>query len=134
MNYRLKMAILAHYQYRCLNCGTNDRLTIDHVVPRSSGGPDITENAQVLCMSCNSSKGNRTIDYRQGNIIPSNDNKPPGRVPTIQHPVGMTFIMQKNHKEFLRASSKATGESMGVVLRGILDSYMMENGSHSNDE
>ncbi len=35
-------------------------LTVDHIVPQSKGGGDELENLQLLCHSCNSTKGNRT--------------------------------------------------------------------------
>ena len=35
-------------------------MTIDHIMPRSRGGTDALENLQLLCQSCNSSKGPRT--------------------------------------------------------------------------
>jgi len=45
---------------RCRHCGTTENLSIDHVIPRSKGGPDTEDNLQVLCVPCNSSKGVRT--------------------------------------------------------------------------
>lgn len=47
----------------CNGCGEHFQLrnlTIDHVIPRSRGGPDLDENLQLLCGACNSVKGNRT--------------------------------------------------------------------------
>ena len=35
-------------------------LTVDHIAPKSQGGPDHLENLQLLCNACNSMKG--TID------------------------------------------------------------------------
>jgi hypothetical protein len=32
-------------------------LTVEHILPRSCGGPDIPDNAIRVCQSCNSSKG-----------------------------------------------------------------------------
>ena len=49
---------------KCLKCGSTKKLTLDHVVPVSAGGSNTIDNAQVLCQSCNSSKGTKTIDYR----------------------------------------------------------------------
>jgi 5-methylcytosine-specific restriction endonuclease McrA len=43
----------------CQKCGTDKNLTMDHKHPWSLGGPDTVENLQVLCRSCNSSKGDR---------------------------------------------------------------------------
>jgi 5-methylcytosine-specific restriction endonuclease McrA len=45
--------------WRCLHCGTGERLTLDHVVPWSLGGSDGQANLQTLCTSCNCRKGAR---------------------------------------------------------------------------
>jgi 5-methylcytosine-specific restriction endonuclease McrA len=43
----------------CQNCGATDDLTIDHkITPYSLGGSSTDpSNLQILCRSCNSSKG-----------------------------------------------------------------------------
>jgi len=46
----------------CQRCGTEDNLTVDHIVPRKLGGDDNLNNLEVLCGSCNSSKGGRFFD------------------------------------------------------------------------
>ena len=58
-------AICEHYDNRCVKCGEKKPLTVDHILPISKGGPDIASNIQPLCLSCNSSKGARHIDYRR---------------------------------------------------------------------
>ena len=59
------MDICNKFGNRCLGCGAiNVDLTVDHVIPLSKGGADIAENIQPLCLSCNSSKKDKTIDYR----------------------------------------------------------------------
>lgn len=45
----------------CVVCGTNVDLTVDHITPRSRGGEDTLDNAQVMCRRHNSSKGNRPM-------------------------------------------------------------------------
>lgn len=44
----------------CQYCGSRDRLTIDHVMPKSRGGKDTWENLAAACVPCNNRKGNRT--------------------------------------------------------------------------
>ena len=41
----------------CCYCGNEGRLTLDHVMPKFSGGADAAENISYACRSCNSSKG-----------------------------------------------------------------------------
>lgn len=45
----------------CAACGGESDLTIDHVIPMSRNGPDDDDNLQVLCRSCNTSKGAKTM-------------------------------------------------------------------------
>jgi len=57
--------LLFEADYKCQKCGTEKDLTLDHIIPVLLGGRNEKENAQVLCRSCNSSKGIKTIDYRK---------------------------------------------------------------------
>lgn len=45
---------------QCVYCGNKERLTLDHVVPRSLGGRDSWDNLVTACRACNAEKGNRT--------------------------------------------------------------------------
>lgn len=57
--------LCAIFKNRCLCCGRKRKLTEDHIVPLTMGGSDDISNIQPLCISCNSSKNNRsTVDYR----------------------------------------------------------------------
>ena len=38
-----------------------DLFEVDHIVPRSRGGPDTDSNLQLLCPTCNRRKGSRTM-------------------------------------------------------------------------
>lgn len=55
----LRQAVFARDGWRCLHCGTDQNLTLDHIHPWSLGGPDTLANLQTLCRSCNSTKGAR---------------------------------------------------------------------------
>lgn len=48
-------------QHTCQYCGNTQRLTIDHVIPRSKGGSHTWDNVVTACASCNSAKGNRLL-------------------------------------------------------------------------
>lgn len=44
----------------CIYCGTkSSNLTLEHLLPTSRGGPDISDNAVMVCQSCNSQKGSK---------------------------------------------------------------------------
>ncbi len=50
-------------EHRCQYCGkryASPRLSLDHVMPKSRGGPDTWENIVCACLSCNVGKGGRT--------------------------------------------------------------------------
>jgi hypothetical protein len=48
----------------CIYCGKKTDLTLEHILPRSRGGPDITDNAFFVCKNCNSSKcGKRLYEW-----------------------------------------------------------------------
>ena len=43
----------------CFYCGKDDeKLTVDHIFPRSKDGEDTADNVVLACRSCNSSKSN----------------------------------------------------------------------------
>jgi 5-methylcytosine-specific restriction endonuclease McrA len=49
--------------HRCQYCKRREptgKLSIDHVIPRSRGGPTSWENCVLACVRCNTKKGNRT--------------------------------------------------------------------------
>lgn len=46
--------------YACQYCGKNHDLTLDHVVPRASGGKSIWTNLVTACKRCNTYKGNKS--------------------------------------------------------------------------
>ncbi len=50
--------------FTCQYCGNrfgSDRLSVDHVLPRSRGGSTSWENCVLACVSCNSRKADRTL-------------------------------------------------------------------------
>ena len=58
-----KKNILRRDHYTCQYCSRRgDRLTVDHVVPRSRGGGTTWTNVVAACLRCNLHKGNRTAD------------------------------------------------------------------------
>jgi hypothetical protein len=42
---------------KCRNCGSNEDLHFDHVIPWSKGGTNTVNNIQLLCGVCNRDKG-----------------------------------------------------------------------------
>lgn len=50
-------AIFERDGWQCLHCGSQESLTLDHIIPFSRGGTTSDDNLQTLCRSCNSKKG-----------------------------------------------------------------------------
>lgn len=44
---------------KCELCSDASSPSIDHIIPISKGGSDSLENIRVLCIRCNSKKGNK---------------------------------------------------------------------------
>lgn len=47
--------------YKCVSCGSQRALTVDHIYPESLGGGLELSNLQTLCKSCNSKKGKKVV-------------------------------------------------------------------------
>lgn len=59
-NYdRLFVKIGRRDSFKCKHCGSSDDLAIDHIFALANGGTNELDNLQLLCRSCNSSKGAR---------------------------------------------------------------------------
>lgn len=46
--------------YKCVYCGGNTKLTLDHVLPKSRGGKNTWSNLVTCCAKCNVSKSDNT--------------------------------------------------------------------------
>ena len=46
---------------RCVYCGSEERLSVDHIFPKVKGGSDSSDNLVCCCKYCNSSKGNKDL-------------------------------------------------------------------------
>lgn len=54
---RLREEVLEKYGRKCVICGSIEKLQIDHITPATAGGKNVLDNLQVLCQTCNGSKG-----------------------------------------------------------------------------
>lgn len=58
---RLSRALISENPW-CVECGSREDLTADHIVPLAAGGESIASNVQVLCRSCNGTKSGKMIN------------------------------------------------------------------------
>ena len=56
-----RRAVFARDDWTCQYCGSRSNLTVDHVVPRSKGGPSSWDNIVASCAPCNRRKGNTLL-------------------------------------------------------------------------
>jgi 5-methylcytosine-specific restriction endonuclease McrA len=60
-----RRAVFARDDWTCQYCGARSNLTVDHVIPRSKGGPSSWENIVASCAPCNRRKGDQ-LPHRVG--------------------------------------------------------------------
>lgn len=53
----IKMFVWQRDKGKCSNCGSQENLEFDHIIPVSKGGSNIARNIQILCEKCNRIKG-----------------------------------------------------------------------------
>ena len=78
-------------EFTCQYCGValpSGDLTIEHVLPRSRGGPTTWENCVAACEECNARKADRT-PREAGMKLRSRPGRPPGRA-RLRPPSGAT--------------------------------------------
>ena len=81
--------LFARDRNQCQYCGKyfpTSELSIDHVEPRSQGGPDTWKNLVCACVRCNAKKGGRTPDQARMKLIRTP--KQPKRNPLISIKLG----------------------------------------------
>jgi 5-methylcytosine-specific restriction endonuclease McrA len=81
-----KRAVLARDGFRCQYCGSARHLTIDHIIPRSRGGPTCWENVITSCAPCNA---------RKGACLPSEVGMSPSRKPRPPLPGDFVLASQR---------------------------------------
>ena len=84
-----KRNILKRDSYQCQYCGAiDDKMTIDHVVPRKFGGQATWENLVCACVSCNNKKGEQRPE--QVGLKLRSKPKRPNNVSFIRNYIGIS--------------------------------------------
>ena len=79
-----KTNIFKRDKHACVYCGSKERLTIDHVIPKSKGGKNTWDNLVTSCFPCNHRKGSKSL--AEAKLVLKED-------PTV--PTYMSFISQE---------------------------------------
>ena len=70
-----RRAVFARDDWTCQYCGARSNLTVDHVIPRSKGGPSTWDNIVASCAPCNRRKADRTPV--QSGMMPAREPRQP---------------------------------------------------------
>ena len=52
----VRMFVWQRDKGRCVQCGSNEKLVFDHIIPAAKGGSNTQPNLQLLCELCNRTK------------------------------------------------------------------------------
>ena len=107
-----KKNILKRDTHTCQYCGRNggERMTIDHVIPKSLGGRTVWENLVSACRACNLKKGNKPLDEAGMHLL---------RRPTKPRSVFSLGIMAHASQRYESWRKYLPMESDGRMLMGI---------------
>jgi 5-methylcytosine-specific restriction endonuclease McrA len=59
ISQKTKMYVWQRDGGKCVECGSNQNLEYDHIIPFSKGGSNTDRNIQLLCESCNRLKSHK---------------------------------------------------------------------------
>jgi len=59
LNLSRKNEIKKRDGFKCVECDSTQDLTVDHIIPVSKGGTNMSVNLRTLCGTCNKRKGNQ---------------------------------------------------------------------------
>ena len=56
ISQEVKNRVWRRDQGKCTQCGSNEKIEFDHIIPHSEGGSNTYRNIQILCQECNRKK------------------------------------------------------------------------------
>ena len=98
--------ILERDGYKCQQCGSEDQPCIDHIIPVSRGGDSSDDNLQVLCLPCNTKKGNK---------VDSTSNRPSSKEVVTSPLIPDSLIPDSPISDSLIPDSSNSGGNSNVV-------------------
>lgn len=79
---------------KCVYCGSTKDLTLDHIIPKSKGGPNNWMNLVTSCFKCNSKKGDRTPEEARMQM---------SHKPYAPNLIDQNIVMTKEWEEFQKS-------------------------------
>lgn len=102
--------------------------TVDHMVARSHGGPDATDNMYVMCRKCNEDRGNQCfIEFvvsRGVSKIEAEDLYRKAHLVSVRHLLGMLMNQARNPTE--RKGFKNKIKAVVTNYRKYFNDYLPE--------
>lgn len=63
---RIREYLIKRQEGKCAYCGREDqRLSVDHIIPRAKGGSARIGNLAIVCVDCNSRKADNKIERQE---------------------------------------------------------------------
>jgi hypothetical protein len=116
----LRLEVFARDGWRCLACGTHERLTADHILPWSLGGPTSPDNLRCLCLWCNCISHARQLtlgDIRRRRV----ELTAPSQLKTWDELRGRRRVMQIEDVRYLLGELLAHPLLVSVACRTVLE-------------
>ena len=66
---KLRFTVYERDGYKCQYCGSQSKLTLDHIMPEASGGKTVEENLVTACRDCNIKKGTKTPEEANMSLL-----------------------------------------------------------------
>lgn len=101
-------AVFERDGHKCVRCGSDDSLQVDHILPQSMDGPHIMENLRTLCRSCNAA---RPV---QGKGLTDDLNRDGFTVESLRVKFGIDASIPDSHAQGGRKEGKEGKEGNGA--------------------
>lgn len=104
-------------------------LTVDHIIPKSKGGPMTLNNLQPMCQKCNTKKGNGELPISYAQTFPINDFEvfSSTNLPSLGDEV---FKKTKNRKK-MRMGGTVSAITENPHFKGQITIQLVEKGENS---
>jgi len=112
-NKQLREAVL-NRDKKCVICGSEENLQVDHKIPRERNGKTNIENLQILCLSCNVEKRGICKKCERENC-----DKCPYAFPELYENKVIVFLEKDLNKEIKKIS-----ESKGVYETEVINQIL----------